>query len=68
MPGVDGPVEADETHIGGKARNMHAKRREQIGDQRGPFNGCRDAGRTVADLPGVDRLALLILRALIGHY
>ena len=30
-----GPVEADETYIGGKARNMHAKRRREVVSGRG---------------------------------
>ena len=32
----DGDVEADETFIGGEAKNMHAKRREQLITGRGP--------------------------------
>ena len=30
MTGFGGPVEADETYIGGKAKNMHAHRRKHI--------------------------------------
>ena len=38
LPGFEGPVEVDETYIGGKARNMHAwKRRERIRG-RGPVD------------------------------
>ena len=42
----EGPVEADETHIGGKRKNMHAKRRKQF-DGRGakgkqPVAGVKD--------------------------
>ena len=33
---MSGAVEADETYIGGKAINMHAKRREAMGGGRGP--------------------------------
>jgi len=28
---IDGEVEADETFIGGKARNMHAAKRKRLG-------------------------------------
>ena len=34
LPGFDGPVEADETYIGGKERNKHASRKQHLG--RGP--------------------------------
>ena len=34
MPGFSGPVEADETYIGGKAHNMHRRRREMVGSGR----------------------------------
>ena len=36
-----GPVEVDETYFGGKARNMHAHKREQVIKGRGP------AGKTI---------------------
>jgi transposase-like protein len=32
---MDGTVEVDETYIGGKARNMHAKRRKKLGTSAG---------------------------------
>lgn len=35
MPGFEGPVEADETYIGGKAHNMHRARRERLGAMTG---------------------------------
>ena len=31
-----GPVEADETYVGGKAKNMHARRRREVIEGRGP--------------------------------
>ena len=34
LPGFDGPVEADETYIGGRERNKHAGRKQRLG--RGP--------------------------------
>ena len=45
LPGFDGPVEADETYIGGKARNRHAHKADP-GDrrdrcQRPPHRHCR---------------------------
>ena len=39
MFGFEGPVEADECYIGGKAANMQAKRREQLGIKRDRFQG-----------------------------
>lgn len=36
---LGGEVEADETFIGGKARNMHAKRRRALGNTKGSHNG-----------------------------
>lgn len=38
LGGNSGEVEVDETFIGGKARNMHAKRRRALGDLRGQKN------------------------------
>ena len=40
IPGFAGPVEADETHIGGKAGNMHADKRRKR------FKGRGTAGKT----------------------
>ena len=34
----EGPVEADETFIGGKAKNMHAKKKEQLKEETGGIN------------------------------
>ena len=51
MPGFDGPVEADETYIGGKARNMHASRRAQIGNQSGRSTAHKTAVAGVKDRP-----------------
>ena len=51
MPGFDGPVEVDETYIGGKARNMHARRRAEIGDQRGRSTAHKVAVAGVKDRP-----------------
>lgn len=56
-----GPVEADETYVGGKARNMHARRREQVkpgrhADHKTPVMGVKDritghvAARPVPDV------------------
>ncbi len=62
MPGFEGPVEVDETYIGGKARNMHAKRRAERIHGRGPTDktpvvGVRDrASKRVAAQP-VERVA-----------
>ena len=43
LPGFDGPIEADETFIGGKRKNMsHDKRKEQTG--RGPVGKAIVAG------------------------
>ena len=46
LPGFDGPVEADETYIGGKARNRHAHKARSGQDrrdrcQRPPHRHCR---------------------------
>lgn len=35
---LDGVVESDETFVGGKAKNMHASRRREVIDGRGPVN------------------------------
>ncbi len=51
MMGFDGPVEADETYIGGKATNMHASRRKQLGDLRGRSTGHKSAVAGVKDRP-----------------
>ena len=51
MPGFEGPVEVDETYIGGKAKNMHAKRRARIGDQRGRSTAHKTAVAGVKDRP-----------------
>ncbi len=51
MPGFDGPAEVDETYIGGKARNMHARRRAEIGDQRGRSTAHKVAVTGVKDRP-----------------
>ncbi|SAY39447.1 IS1595 family transposase, partial [Candidatus Synechococcus spongiarum] len=43
LPGFDGPIEADETFVGGKRKNMfHDKRKEQTG--RGPVGKVIVAG------------------------
>ena len=60
MPGFEGPVEVDETYIGGKAKNMHARQRRERIHGRGavgkiPVVGVKDrttdrvAARPVAD-------------------
>ena len=57
MPGFAGPVEVDETFIGGKAKNMHAKTRRQRIHGRGaadkiPVVGVKDrATSRVAAVP-----------------
>lgn len=58
LPGFDGPVEVDETFIGGKAKNMHAaKRRERIHGRgavdKMPVVGVKDraSGRVAAGVP-----------------
>ena len=69
LPGFEGPVEVDETYIGGKARNMHARQRRQRIQGRGttgkvPVVGVKDrtskrvsarpvAATNVANLVGV---------------
>ena len=60
LPGFEGPVEVDETFIGGKAKNMHAKvRRERItgrgaGDKT-PVVGVKDrASGSVTAQPTAD--------------
>ncbi|MYA84622.1 MAG: IS1595 family transposase [Acidimicrobiaceae bacterium] len=58
-----GPVEADETFVGGRAKNMHAKRRREAITGRGPVNktavvGIKDrATNRVAAAPVADTSA-----------
>ena len=42
--GFDGPVEADETFVGGKTKNMHGWQREARGGARGPAGKTAVAG------------------------
>ncbi len=49
MPGFRGPVEVDETYIGGKAKNMHRHRREQMKPGRSTAHKTAVAG--VKDRP-----------------
>ena len=60
MPGFEGPVEVDETYIGGKARNMHAKRRAEIGDQRGRSTAHKVAVAGVKDRASSKVLAVRV--------
>lgn len=39
-----GPMEADETYVGGKAKNMHASRRRDVIVGRGPAGKAAVAG------------------------
>lgn len=51
MFGFDGPVEADETYIGGKAHNWSAKRRERLGVKPGRSTAHKVAVAGVKDRP-----------------
>ena len=55
LPGFDGPVEVDETYIGGKARNMHTRQRRERITGRGGIDKAavvgvkdRETGRVAA--------------------
>ena len=63
MFGFDGPVEADETYIGGKAANMHAKRREALGIKRGRSTAHKTAVAGVKDRPSGKVVALPVADA-----
>lgn len=62
LPGFEGPVEVDETYIGGKAKNMHARqRRERVygrgGWTKAPVLGVKDrATGTVSAKPIPDTM------------
>ena len=68
----DGPVEADETYVGGKAKNMHAKRRCEHIRGRGPAGkiavvGVKDrASNRVAARPAPDTTAETLLGVVTG--
>ena len=68
----DGPVEADETYVGGKAKNMHAKRRCEHIRGRGPAGkiavvGVKDrASNRVAARPVPDTTAETLLGVVTG--
>lgn len=49
LPGFDGPLEADEVYIGGKAANMHRQRRERLGIKPGRSTGHKTAVAGVKD-------------------
>lgn len=51
MRGFEGPVEADETYIGGKAHNMHRRRRERLGAMTGRSTPHKTAVAGVKDRP-----------------
>ena len=51
LPGFDGPLEADETYIGGKAGNWHASRRKRLGVQGGRSTLHKVAVAGVKDRP-----------------
>ncbi len=63
LPGFDGPVEADETYIGGKAHNWSAKRRERLGVQRGRSTAHKTAVAGVKDRPTGKVVALPVADA-----
>jgi transposase-like protein len=58
----DGPAEADTTYVGGKAENMHAKRRAYAIQGRGPSGKAAVHGvlqRTVGDKPSQMRATVI---------
>lgn len=66
-----GPVESDETYIGGKAKNMHAKRREEVISGRGttgktPVVGVKDRTTNQVRVCPVETVDSETLTSVIG--